>query len=156
MTTSRRGRYQNVQLLDEAVEDIRIIAERSPAVLRAISVRLKALDNGTLQPQPLSDFLKAGQLSNCGKIVIALAGEPEYRYQSAPLPGPSMFRKLWLLRIGPKISHTCWQGFVWEGSGIRYDDRMLKDGSTESARCWIQKSRDRPIQNCRGSRRTGS
>lgn len=71
--------YERVQFLDEAVDDMRSLARRSPTVLREVLARLKALDSGTLQPQPLSDFSKTGDLTDCGKIVIALEGEHEYR-----------------------------------------------------------------------------
>jgi hypothetical protein len=77
--TSPGGKYEHVQFLDEALEDIRSLARRSPRVLREVFARLKALDSGNLQPQPLSDYLKTGDLTDCGKIVIALEGEPEYR-----------------------------------------------------------------------------
>lgn len=65
--------------MDDAVEDMRHLAKRSPKVLREALARLKALDSGTLQPQPLRDFAKTGDLTDCGKIIIALEGEPEYR-----------------------------------------------------------------------------
>lgn len=41
--------------------------------------RLKHLDAGTLAPQPLRDFAKTGDLSDCGKIVIAVPNQPEHR-----------------------------------------------------------------------------
>lgn len=79
MTTPPKGEYERVQFLDEAVDDMKVLAERSPTMLREVLVQLKALDRGTLHPQPLNDFSKTGDLTDCGKIVIVLEDEPEYR-----------------------------------------------------------------------------
>lgn len=79
MTDRRPIRYERVQFLDEAIDDLRIVATRSPAVLREVLRQLKRLDAGLLHPQPLNDFAKTGDLSDCSKIVVALPGEPEYR-----------------------------------------------------------------------------
>lgn len=73
------GAYERVQVLDEAVADLRTIGSRSPAVLREVLRRLKRLDAGVERPQPLNDFSKTGDLRDCGKLVVALPGEPEYR-----------------------------------------------------------------------------
>ena len=71
--------YDTVQFLDEAVEDVRALAQRSRPVLLEVLRRLKLLDRGELTPEPLHDFAKTGDLSDCGKIVVAIEGEPEYR-----------------------------------------------------------------------------
>lgn len=71
--------YQRVQFLDAAVEDMRAVAARSTVVLREVARLLKELDAGRLTPQPLQDYAKTGDLSDCGKIVVAVEGEPEYR-----------------------------------------------------------------------------
>ena len=39
---------------------------------------LVRLDRGDLTPVPLHDFARTGDLSDCGKIVPAVEGEPEY------------------------------------------------------------------------------
>lgn len=74
-----QGSYQRVQFLDTALDDLRTLAKRSPAVLREVLACLKRLDQGSLQPTPLHDFAKTGDLTDCGKIVVALEDEPEYR-----------------------------------------------------------------------------
>lgn len=74
-----QGSYQRVQFLDAALDDLRTLAKRSPAVLREVLACLKRLDQGSLQPTPLHDFAKTGDLTDCGKIVVALEDEPEYR-----------------------------------------------------------------------------
>lgn len=79
MSRPSQQRYRRVQFLDAAVEDMRALARRSPAVLREVLRALKRLDEGSLRPQPLRDFAKTGDLSDCGKIVVALPGEPEHR-----------------------------------------------------------------------------
>ncbi len=71
--------YQRVQFLDAAVEDMRAVAARSTVVLREVARLLKDLDAGRLEPQPLHDDAKTGDLTDCGKIVVALEGEPEHR-----------------------------------------------------------------------------
>lgn len=70
--------YERIQFLDEAIDDLRTVASRSPAVLREMFRQLEKLDAGSMQPQPLNDFAKTGDLTDCGKIV-ALPGEPEHR-----------------------------------------------------------------------------
>lgn len=54
------------------------VARRSRAVLVEVVRLLKELDAGRLVPQPLRDFGKTGDLTDCGKIVVALDGEPEH------------------------------------------------------------------------------
>ena len=79
MSAPDPGPYQRVHFLDEAREDLRGVARRSPAVLREVFRLLKLLDGGKLRPQGLQNFGKTGDLSDCGKIVVALEGEPEHR-----------------------------------------------------------------------------
>lgn len=71
--------YERVQFLDAAIDDLRTVATRSPAVLHEVFRQFKMLDAGSLQPEPLHDFAKTGDLTHCGKIVVALPGEPEHR-----------------------------------------------------------------------------
>ncbi|MFP5332646.1 MAG: hypothetical protein ACLGHX_09860 [Acidimicrobiia bacterium] len=77
--TDRPAGYERVQLLDDAIDDLRIVASRSPGVLREVLRQLKMLDQGVLEPQPLHDFAKTGDVTDCGKIVVALPDEPEHR-----------------------------------------------------------------------------
>lgn len=70
---------RSVQFLDEAVEDMRRLARRSQRVLIEVFRVLTKLERGELTPEPLHDFAKTGDLLDCGKIVIALDGEPHYR-----------------------------------------------------------------------------
>lgn len=79
MTPPQRDRFERVTFLDAAMDDLRLVAERSQAVLTEVFRLLKRLDSGTLTPTPLRDFAKTGDLSDCGKIVVALPDEPEYR-----------------------------------------------------------------------------
>lgn len=79
MTERARPPHQRVQLLDAARDDLRSLAQRSPVVLREVFRQLKLLDEGRVQPRPLQSFGKTGDLTDCGKIVVALAGEPEHR-----------------------------------------------------------------------------
>jgi len=71
--------FTNVTFLDEAMDDLRIVAQRSRPVLLEVFRQLKLLDAGKLTPRPLHDFAKTGDLSDCGKIVVAVDGEPEHR-----------------------------------------------------------------------------
>jgi hypothetical protein len=71
--------FERVQFLDEAAADVRALARRSRNVLLEVFRLLMLLDRGELSPIPLHDFGKTGELSDCGKIVVAVEGEPEYR-----------------------------------------------------------------------------
>jgi hypothetical protein len=66
-------------LLDEAVEDLRRIAKRSPEVVKEILRLLKQLDAGELVPRRLQDDAKTGDPTDCGKIAVDVAGELEHR-----------------------------------------------------------------------------
>lgn len=58
---------------------MRALAARArPLAVEALRL-LVLLDQGRLRPTPLSHFAKTGDLSDCGKIVVALEGHPEYR-----------------------------------------------------------------------------
>ena len=72
-------RFERVTFLDEAMEDLRSVAERSHVVLVEVFRLLTALDAGELSPLPLHDYATTGDLTDCGRIVVALAGEPEHR-----------------------------------------------------------------------------
>lgn len=81
MTAPGPARFERVTFLDEALEDLKLVSARSQAVLTEVFRLLKQLDAGTLRPppRPLHDFGKTGDLTDCGKIVVAVEGEPEYR-----------------------------------------------------------------------------
>lgn len=77
--TDPTRRYERVQFLDAAVEDMRALAGANPVVLRAVLQLLKRLDAGTVVPRRLQDFGKTGDLRDCGKLVVAVDGQPEHR-----------------------------------------------------------------------------
>lgn len=79
MIPGKPSSYVRVQFLDEAIEDMRALAKRSKPVLLEVFRCLRRLDRGELRPEPLHDFAKTGDLSDCGKIVVSLNAEPEYR-----------------------------------------------------------------------------
>lgn len=79
MTASRPAPFERVTFLDEAIADLKSVAARSHAVLTEVFRLLKNLGAGTLTPQPLHDFAKTGDLRDCGKVVVALPDEPQYR-----------------------------------------------------------------------------
>ena len=58
---------------------MRSLAHRSRRLLVEALRRLARLDRGELPPVPLHDSAKTGDRSDCGKIVVAVEGEPEYR-----------------------------------------------------------------------------
>jgi hypothetical protein len=72
-------KFERVTFLDEALEDLKLVATQSQDVLREVFRLLKLLDAGRLTPRPFHDFAKTGDLTDCGKIVVALTGQPEYR-----------------------------------------------------------------------------
>jgi len=81
------GSFERVRFLDEAREDLRALAARSPVVLREVFKLLKGLDGGTVTPSALHDFHKTGDLTDCGKLVVAVDGEPEHRIVIRSLQG---------------------------------------------------------------------
>lgn len=72
-------RFARVSFLDEAMDDLRSLADRSQVMLVEVFRLLKALDAGALAPVPLHDDGKTGDLTDRAKIAVALAGEPEHR-----------------------------------------------------------------------------
>jgi hypothetical protein len=72
-------RFTRVSFLDDAMQDLRRLAERSQPVLVEVFRLLEALDAGTLVPVSLHDYTKTGDLTDCGKIVVTVQGEPEHR-----------------------------------------------------------------------------
>lgn len=79
MTEPGPAPFERVTFLDEALEDLELVAATSQAVVIEVFRLLKGLDAGTLTPQRLHDFGKTGDLTDCGKIIVALRGEPECR-----------------------------------------------------------------------------
>ena len=71
--------YTNVRFLDEAVEDLHRIATRSPETAKEVLRLLKQLDSGELVPRRLQDYAKTGDLTDCGKILVEVDGQPEHR-----------------------------------------------------------------------------
>jgi hypothetical protein len=72
-------RFTRVTFRDDAVEDLRRLAERSRTTLLEVFRLLKEVNAGSLSPVPLHDYAKTGDLTDCGKIVVAVEGEPEHR-----------------------------------------------------------------------------
>jgi hypothetical protein len=64
---------------EEAMDDLRALAQRSPVTLTEVFRLLKSLDAGELSPVRLHDYAKTGDLADCGKIVVLVEGEPEHR-----------------------------------------------------------------------------
>lgn len=58
---------------------MRALAARSRPLVMEVLRLLVLLDQGRLRPTPLRHFGKTGDLSDCGKIVVSLEGEPEHR-----------------------------------------------------------------------------
>jgi hypothetical protein len=71
--------YERVRLTAPALGDLDAIRDRSLGALREVFRRLRRLDRGEITPTPLPDFAKIGDLSDCGRIVVEVEGEPEYR-----------------------------------------------------------------------------
>ncbi len=79
MTTPPQGHYQRVQLTEDALDDLDRIAQRSIEALRAVFRKLRQLDRGEITPIKLQDYGKTGDLSDCGKLVVEVIDEREYR-----------------------------------------------------------------------------
>lgn len=79
MTSTHPAPFERVTFIDDAIKDIKLIAARSQDVVTEVFRLLKRLDAGTLTPRALHNFGKTGDLTDCGKIIVALPGEPEYR-----------------------------------------------------------------------------
>ena len=72
-------RFERVSFLPQAADDMRALAARSRPLVIEVLRLLVLLDQGRLRPTSLSHFAKTGDLTDCGKIVVALEGHPEYR-----------------------------------------------------------------------------
>jgi hypothetical protein len=72
-------RFTRLTFRDDAVAALRRLAERSRPTLLEVFRLLEALDACVLVPVPLHDYAKTGELTDCGKIVVAVEGEPEHR-----------------------------------------------------------------------------
>lgn len=72
-------RFTRVTFRDDAMDDLRRLAERSRVILVEVFRLLKALDAGALVAVPLHDHVRTGDLVDCGKTVVAVDGEPEHR-----------------------------------------------------------------------------
>ena len=70
---------RRVRFLAAAADDVRAIAQRSRPVLVEVFRLLILLDRGSISATPLQDFAKTGDLRDCGKLVVAVEGEPEHR-----------------------------------------------------------------------------
>jgi hypothetical protein len=68
-----------VRFLAAAADDMRALARRSRPVLIEVFQLLVLLDRGSISAIPLQDFAKTGDLRDCGKLVVAVEGEPEHR-----------------------------------------------------------------------------
>lgn len=79
MTASKPKPYERVQLTAAALEDLDRIHARSVEALKQVFRQLRRLDDGEITPVPLQDYAKTGDLSDCGKIVVEVDNEPEYR-----------------------------------------------------------------------------
>lgn len=79
MNARKSRSFANVTFLDEAVEDLRRIAQRWPELAIEVLRLLKQIDAGELVPRRLQDYAKTGDLIDCGKIVVALDDVPEHR-----------------------------------------------------------------------------
>ena len=65
MNARKSRSFANVTFLDEAVEDLRRIAQRWPELAIEVLRLLKQLDAGTLTPRRLNDYAKIGDLPDC-------------------------------------------------------------------------------------------
>ena len=80
-------RFERVLFRDEAMQDLRALAQRSRPVLIETFRLLKQLDAGRLTPEPLHDYAKTGDLTDCGKIVVAVEDQAERRIVVRDLGG---------------------------------------------------------------------
>jgi len=71
--------YERVRFFDDALVDIRAISKRSRPVAVEVLRLLKLLDQGQIAATPLQNFGKTGDLTDCGKVVVLVEGEPEHR-----------------------------------------------------------------------------
>ncbi len=80
-------RFARVRFLPTAADDMRAVARRSRRVLEEAFRLLVLLDLGRIAATPLQDFAKSGDLSDRGKLVVAVDGEPEHRIVVRELDG---------------------------------------------------------------------
>jgi hypothetical protein len=80
-------RFERVVFREEAMQDLRALAERSRPLTLEVFRLLKQLDAGELAPTVLHNYAKTGDLSDCGKIVVSVEGEPEHRVVVRDLGG---------------------------------------------------------------------
>lgn len=73
------GHLVRVVVTSAALEDLRSIARRHPPVLAETVRLLRGLERGLVAVQPLRNFGKTGDLSDCGKIRVIVDGMPEHR-----------------------------------------------------------------------------
>ena len=73
------ARFTRVEFLDAAADDLRELAATNRDVAVEAFRLLKQLDAGHIEAKPLEDFAKTGDLSDCGKLVVAIEGQPEHR-----------------------------------------------------------------------------
>ena len=76
MTTGRPAR---LVVTTAALQDLRSVGERHPPVLVETVRLLRLLEQGRVRVQSLRNFGKTGDLSDCGKIPVIVAGMPEHR-----------------------------------------------------------------------------
>jgi hypothetical protein len=72
-------RFTRVTFRDDAMEDLRRLAQRSQPILLEVFRLLKVLDAGALVPVPLHDYAKTGDLTDRSKIVVSVDGKAEHR-----------------------------------------------------------------------------
>jgi hypothetical protein len=70
---------RRVRFLTAAADDMRALARRSRPVLIEVFGLLVLLDWGSISATPLQDFAKTGDVRDCGKLIVAVEGEPEHR-----------------------------------------------------------------------------
>lgn len=70
---------RRLEFLAAAQVDLRRLMQRSPNVVREVLRTLKQLQQREIDPVPLSDYAKTGDLSDCGKLLVVVEGEPDHR-----------------------------------------------------------------------------
>jgi hypothetical protein len=79
VTAPRPQPFSRVRLLAAVADDLKQIRDRFPPVVTEAFRALKRLDDGSLQPTPLRDFAKTGDLTDYGKVVVETPGAPKHR-----------------------------------------------------------------------------
>lgn len=72
-------RSARVVCREEAVADLRGLAQRAPATLIEVFRLLRSLHAGGVSSVPLHDYAQTGDLADYAKIVVAVEGEPAHR-----------------------------------------------------------------------------